>query len=382
MSITLNQMRPIYVVGVGMDRYGRASERSYIDLGLTAIRAALDDAKLTWPDVESFYLGTGLLGMAPARTMIRHLGTTGIPIAQVENASASGSTSFRQACIDVASGLTDVSMATGIDKPGRPAMPARGPFPRNLVNKPMAPAVHFALLANRYMDQYGVSPEELAAVAVKNHRNGAMNPYAHRQKERTLEDVLEPPYIAGTLTRLQCCPIGEGAAAVLIASEEAVARLGIDETRLVRVIASQSRSEQIYEAGEDSDTRITALTVELALKEAGIAPAELDVIELHDAFTIEELLYAEAIGLCGPGEAATLTAEGAFDIGGRCAISPSGGLLAMGHPIGPTGVGQIAEITCQLRGEAGPRQHPNARTGMAHMVGIGAVCLVHLLQKV
>jgi len=382
MSISLKQMRPVYVIGVGLDRYQRATDRPYVEMGLTAIRAALADGNIEWKDVESFYLGTVALGMAASRTMIRHLGTTGIPVAQVENASASGSTSFRQACLDVASGITDVSMASGIDKL-RPINFSAGRVGfRDFVRKPMAPVAQFALLANRYMSEYGTSMEQLASVAVKNHRNGAMNPYAQRQKERTLEEVLAPPYIAGPLSRLQCCPIGEGAAAVVVASEEAVDKLKLDENRLVRVIASVSRSEQLYNAGENNDSELTESTIKMAFDQAEVTAADLDIVELHDAFTIEEILYAEAMGLCGPGEAAPLIAAGEFDIGGRCALSPSGGLLSMGHPTGPTGTGQIAEITRQLRGEAGPRQHPGAKLGLAHMVGVGAVCLVHLLQKV
>lgn len=374
------QLRPVYVIGIGLDRYQRMTERPYVEFGLTAIRAALADAGIEWRDVESFYLGTALLGMAPGRTMIKHLGTTGIPIAQVENASASGSTSFRQACLDVASGSTDVSMAAGVDKPARMQRASDGTA-RDLVNKPLAPVAHFALLANRYCREYDVTPEQMAAVAVKNHGNGAKNPFAQRQKARTLEEVLAPPFIAGRLTRLQCCPVGEGAAAVVVASEDAIGRLGIDASRCVRVAASVSRSERVYGPEDDGDAELTRETVALAYDEAGIGPEDLDVLELHDAFSIEEILYVEAMGLSARGEGAKDICDGQFHIGGRCAVSPSGGLLAMGHPIGPTGAGQIVEITRQLRGEAGERQQPNATTGLAHMVGVGAVCLVHVLQK-
>lgn len=192
---------------------------------------------------------------------------------------------------------------------------------------------------------------------------------------------------------------------MIVASEPAIDRLAIDRSRAVRVIASVTRTERIYPvshrdahfvrvggslpavareasaAVENSDAELTGETAAQAYRESGVAAGDLDVIELHDAFAIEELLYVEAMGLCGAGEAAAMVASGASDLGGRCAVSPSGGLLAMGHPIGPTGIGQIAEITRQLRGEAGPRQQPAARTGLAHMVGVGAVCVVHILQK-
>jgi acetyl-CoA acetyltransferase len=380
MKKTIKQMRPVYVVGIGLDRYQRISHRPYIEFGLAAIRAALSDAGIGWSHVESFYLGTALLGMAPGRAMIKHLGATGIPIAQVENASASGSTSFRQACLDVASGLTDISMAAGVDKPALIPRADDG-SPGDLIGKMLMPVNHFALLASQYGELHNVTHEQLAAVAVKNHKNGSKNPFAQRQKERTLEDVLAPPYLAGPLNRLHCCPIGEGAAAVVVASMEAIKQLGLAMERSVHVLASVSRSERLYGPGENWDVALTRETTEQAYEEAGISAEQLDVVELHDAFTIEEIMYAEAMGLSLPGRAAVDITAGKFDIGGRCALSPSGGLLSMGHPIGPTGVGQIAEVTRQLRGEAGDRQQPNARTGLAHMVGVGAVCVVHILQR-
>ncbi len=380
MSRTLIDLRPVYVVGIGLHRYQRLSETTYVDLGLTAVRAALADAKISWREVQSAYTGTALIGMAASRPMLRHLGATGIPMVQVENASASGSTAFRQACLEVASGIADVALAVGVDKPGPVAMAPGKTNIRDLVGPRVVPFTHFALLANDYMNRNHVSAEQIAMVAVKNNRNGANNPYAQRQKAVTLEEVMAGPAISGALTRLQCCPVGEGAAAIIVASEDAIARLGIDRNRAVRVIASVTRTERVYREAKNFDAELTGETVAQAYREAGITARDLDVLELHDAFTIEELLYLEAMGLCAPGEGARTIESGAADIGGQCAVSASGGLLAMGHPIGPTGVGQIAEITRQLRGEAGVRQQPNARIGLAHMVGVGAVCVVHILR--
>ncbi len=381
MKKTLREMRPVYVVGIGLHRYQRMSETSYVTLGLTAVREALADAGIEWPSVDSAYTGTALIGMAASRPMLRHLGASGIPMAQVENASASGSTAFRQACLDVASGIADVSLAIGVDKPGPVSSgPAKSNI-RDLVGSRAVPFTHFALLTNQYMNRYGVKIEDIAAVAVKNNRNGARNPYAQRQQAVTLDEVLAGPRISGALTRLQCCPVGEGAAALIVASADAIDELGIKRTRAIRVIASVTQTERVYRGTANFDAELTRTTVAQAYKEAAIAPADLDVVEVHDAFTIEELLYAEMLGLCKEGEGAAMVASGATDIGGRCALSASGGLLAMGHPIGPTGAGQIVEITRQLRGEAGARQQPNARTGLAHMVGVGAVCVVHVLQN-
>jgi acetyl-CoA acetyltransferase len=291
MKKTIREMRPVYVVGIGLHKYQHMSDTTFVTLGLTAVRQALRDAGIEFRDVDSAYTGTALIGMAVSRPILRHLGASGIPMAQVENASASGSTAFRQACLDVASGISDVSLAIGVDKPA-----------------PLA-------------------------------------------------------------------------AAVIVASEDAIAKLGIDRKRAVKVIASVTRTEHVYRGAKNFDAELTRETTAQAYEEAGVGPKDLDLIELHDAFTIEELLYVEAMGLCGEGEGATMIGSNATDIGGKCAISASGGLLAMGHPIGPTGAGQVVEITRQLRGEAGARQHPNARLGLAHMVGIGAVCVVHILEK-
>ena len=381
MKKTLREMRSVYVVGIGLHRYQRMSETPYVTLGLTAVREALKDANIEWPAVESAYTGTALIGMAASRPMLRHLGATGIPMAQVENASASGSTAVRQACLDVASGLTDVSLAVGVDKPGPVAMAPAKTNIHDLVGRRVVPFTHFALLANGYMNRYGATIEQVAAVAVKNNRNGANNPYAQRRKAVTLDEVLAGPPISGSLTRLQCCPVGEGAAAVIVASDDAIEKLRVDRSRAVRVIASVSRTERVYRGAKNFDAELTRETVAQAYEQAQISPTDLDVIELHDAFTIEELLYVEAMGLCGEGEGARMIASGAADVGGKCAISTSGGLLAMGHPIGPTGAGQVVEVTRQLRGEAGARQQPNARIGLAHMVGVGAVCVVHVLEK-
>jgi acetyl-CoA acetyltransferase len=379
-SAALGHLRPVRVVGVGLHPYQRPSDTPYTALGVHAVRAALADAGLAWTDVETAYTGTATTAMGMSRLMYRHLGATGIPMAQVENASASGSTAFRQACIDVAAGLADVAIAVGVDKPLQFSSPQRAAGVRDLVGSRVVPFTHFALLAQRYMYDHGATAEQLAMVAVKNSRNGALNPSAQRRKARTLAEVLAPPQVSGVLTRLQCCPISEGAAAVLVASDDAIERLGLDGDRAVRVLSSVARSETVYD-GENFDAALTRETAAQALGEAGVTAADLDVVELHDAFTVEELFYIEAMGISPVGRAAADLEAGQFDIGGRVAVSASGGLLAMGHPIGPTGVGQVCEITTQLRGEAGQRQHPGATTGLAHMVGVGAVCIVHVLRK-
>jgi acetyl-CoA acetyltransferase len=379
-TATLAQLRPVRVIGIGLHPYQRPSDTPYTALGVHAVRAALDDAGISWTDVESAYTGTATTAMGMSRLMYRHLGSSGIPMAQVENASASGSTAFRQACVEVASGLADIAIAVGVDKPLNVSMPQRAAGIRDLVGNRVVPFTHFALLAERYMYDHGATVEQFAQVAAKNSRNAALNPNAQRRTARTVADILAAPQISGVLTRLQCCPVGEGAAAVIVASDAAIERLGLDAGRAVRVLASVARSETLYR-NENFDAALTRETTAQALHEAAITAADLDVIELHDAFTVEELLYLEAMGISPAGRAGRDLDNGEFDIGGRVAVSASGGLLSMGHPIGPTGVGQICEITSQLRGESGERQQPGATTGLAHMVGVGAVCLVHILHN-
>jgi acetyl-CoA acetyltransferase len=378
---TLNDLRPAYVAGVGFHRYQFASETPYVELGLTAVRAALADADLPWPTVESAYVAKALLPMAPGRAMLRHLGATGLPIVHVENASASGSAAFRHAVMEVAAGLADIVLVVGVDKPmpvGRAESLARI---GSLADDAIAPVTHFALLADAYAARTGAKLEDIALVALKNHNNGAKNPFAQHQKPRTLDEILNGKRISGAFTSLQCTPVGEGAAAVIVASEAGLKRHGKTLDRAVRVLASAGRSQRVYEDPTRYDALLTAETAAAAFTESGLKPTDVDVVELHDAFTVEEVEYLEAMGFAPDGQAVPLLKEGAFDIGGRCAVSASGGLIAMGHPIGPTGVGQIGEITRQLRGEAGPRQQPGARIGLAHMVGVGAVCYVHLLAR-
>lgn len=381
MAVQLKDLRPVYVVGIGMHRYQPMSDTPYVTLGLTAVREALADAGLEWPSVDSAYVAKALLPMAPGRPMLRHLGSHGLPITHVENASASGSTAFRLACMEVASGLTDVSLAVGVDKPAKVGRAEALAGIPSLAADAFVPFTHFALLADEYAHRSGADPADFARVALKNHNNAAKNPYAQRQQTRTLEEIVGSRRISGCLTALQCTPIGEGAAAVVVASEDGIKSLGLNAARAIRVTASAGRSQSIYPNAASFDANLTRETTTLALEQAGLAPGALDLVELHDAFTVEELEYVEAMGLCEESRAVHELKAGAFDIGGRCAVNASGGLIGMGHPIGPTGIGQIAELTRQLRHEAGERQHPDAAKGLAHMVGVGAVCFVHVLER-
>lgn len=370
----------VFIAGIGLHPYQFPTETPYTELGLTAVRAALADSGLAWGRVQSAYVGTTSIGMAAGRVMLRHLGSTGLAVTQVENASASGSFAFRQACMEVATGMSDVVLALGVDKHGDGRRAANKDGLERLSETATIPAAKFAMMARTYLRERGASVEEMANVAVKNHGNAARNPFAQFRKPRTLEQVLASPRVVGDLTVQQCCPRGEGAAAVMVVSGNAIRKLGLDARRCVRVRASVAGSERPETQYGDSAVELVRTSAQAAFDQAGIAPKELDLLELHDAFSVEELLYSEAIGVCDPGEGARYLARGDSQIGGRCAINASGGLIGMGHPLGPTGIGQLAEITRQLRGEAEGRQHPNARWGMAHMIGLGSVSVAHVLS--
>lgn len=370
----------VFIAGIGLHPYQFPTETPYTELGLTAVRAALADSGLAWDRVQSAYVGTTSIGMATGRVMLRHLGSTGLAVTQVENASASGSFAFRQACMEVATGMSDVVLAVGVDKHGDGRRAANKDGLERLSETATIPAAKFAMMARTYLRERGASVEEMANVAVKNHGNAARNPFAQFRKPRTLEQVLASPRVVGDLTVQQCCPRGEGAAAVMVVSGNAIRKLGLDARRCVRVKASVAGSERPEAQYGDSAVELVRTSAQAAFDQAGIAPKELDLLELHDAFSVEELLYSEAIGVCDSGEGARYLARGDSQIGGRCAINASGGLIGMGHPLGPTGIGQLAEITRQLRGEAAGRQHRNARWGMAHMIGLGSVSVAHVLS--
>ena len=381
MTKPLSAFRPAYVVGIGLHPYQRMTETPYPALGLAAVREALQDARIAWPAVESVYHGTALLGMASTRVMLRHLGGTGIPMQQVENASASGSTAFRLAAFEVATGISDVVLALGVDKPSARPLGGSQTGIRGIEGGRIVPFTHFALLAQRYLDRHGATtPEDFARVAVKNHGNGAHNRYAQRQQARSLDRRAErsadlrsadaPAVLSGRRGRRG------GDRRIGRCDRAARHRSPALRARVVVGAAHRSGVRRVVELRRGADA-----ADHCAGDRRGRHRTEAisTSIELHDAFSVEEIFYLEAMGIAGDGEAPRMLRDGAFDIGGDVAVSPSGGLLAMGHPIGPTGVGQIAELTRQLRGEAGVRQQPNARLGLAHMVGVGAVCVVHVL---
>jgi acetyl-CoA acetyltransferase len=373
-------MRKLAVIGVGLHPYGKWNDKKPKDLAATAIAGALTSAGIAWKDVQSAFCGHIHLGMTAGARLFEPIGQTGLSITNVENASASGSYAFRGAYFDVASGEFDIALALGVDMLPR-REPSAKPKPAETSEAKPRPAsgpmLKFAQDAQAHMRKYGTTLDQLAQVSVKQHFNAARNPYAQYQEEVTLEQVNSARMVADPLTVLHCCPLGDGAAAAILVSEDVVKRLGIKHPIWISASVSQSVRAESPEL-----TDLTAATAREAYRRAGIGPEDIGLVELHDAATIEEILYVESLGLCEEGQGGKLVESGATAITGRVPVNTSGGLLAMGHPFGPTGIGQIAEIFWQLRGEADKRQIPTPpKVGLAHMIGLGGTCIVHVLQR-
>jgi acetyl-CoA acetyltransferase len=355
-----------------MTPQGKHLEQSLQDLGRAACLSALRDAGLGPGDIGAGFCGNAL---APAlqqttgvgQSVLWEVGIHEIPILNIENACCSGSSAFREAWLHVAAEQCEVAIVVGVEKTysemGGPLDIGKGEL--ELLLGMVVPS-YFALVANRYLYEYGAAAEDLALVTVKNRRHGALNPDAQFQQPVTLEQVIESPMIADPLTRLSCCPLSDGAAAVILASEEVAKRL---EKNRIRVLASVLQSGSYANPMNLSNWDINVRAAEQAYERAGLGPQDIDVAELHDCFTISEVLHYETLGFCAPGDGIAFLKAGHTQLGGRIPVNVSGGLLAKGHPVGCTGVAQIVEATVQLRGEAGARQVHGARTALTHTMG-------------
>jgi acetyl-CoA acetyltransferase len=377
--------RDVYVIGVGMAPFGQPDVKA-TDLGFEAGVAALDDAGVAFGEIGYLYNGYITAGLLAGVTLAKDLALTGVPITHVENASATGSCAFHEAVQVVSGGSVDVAMALGFDDINRVG-PVMGGGGKPGIEQVILPAAFFAMWATRRMHEVGTTVETFAKIAAKNWNHARHNPYAQRRvdHEMTVEEVLASRMIAYPLTSEMACAAGSGAAAAFVATREVAERLAQGRP-LVRVAASQQESERytdghIFLGAVVGPDELTRTTSRAAYEEAGLGPADLDLVHVHDAFPIEELMYYELLGICGDGEGDKLVAEGATTIGGRIPFSTDGGLIGRGHPGGPTGLAQIWDVTTPLRGESGPRQVEGAQTGLAHMMGAGAVCVVHILQR-
>jgi acetyl-CoA acetyltransferase len=377
-------MSEVVISGVGISDFGKFPYLTEEVLAQAAITAALKDADLSIKDIQAFYCGNAAGGHLPGQRVLRELHTAGQAVFNIDNACSSGATAFHLALDALKSQKHETVLVFGMDQLstfGGGALPLSQRDWNN--RRGMVMPALYAMRARRYMHDYDVSPYVLAEVSVKNRRHGSLNPIATFCKTVTAEEVLASRPIAEPLTLLQCCPaVVDGAAAVVLTTKP---RRGV--AKPVRVLASVVQSG-VFETGpvDMTEAEITARAALMAYEHAGITPQDLSLIELHDAFTISELLYYEALGLCGRGEAQHLLTSGATTLGGRIPVNPSGGLLAKGHPPGATGVAQIVEICEQLQQRAGKRQVEGARLGLSQVTGGGiwgvdhAACSIHIFS--
>ncbi|WP_435070353.1 thiolase family protein [Amycolatopsis thermoflava] len=377
-------MRPVYVAAAAVHPFGKHPEVKAADLGYAAVRDLFARTGIAPGQVDVGFGGSTYGGSLLAQRVLQRVGVSGQPVYTVENACASGAAAVHLGWQAVATGQADCVVAFGAENLtgfGGGTLPlTTGDIE---IEQGMVMPAAYAMRAQRYLHDFGAPPEALSAVSVKNRRNGAANPRAHFQRAVSPAEVAASRPIADPLRLLHCCPNSDGAAAVLLCSAELAAQL---PTAAVRIRASVVRSGRFHTGYRDMTwPDITERTAKAAYAMAGLEPSDVDTVELHDAFAIAELLHAEALGLADRGQAHKAVTAGEFDRDGKVAVSPSGGLLSRGHPVGATGATQICEAYWQLTGQAGPLQVPGAQVALTHVTGGGifgvdnGACAVHIL---
>lgn len=391
-----------YIVGVGMTKFEKPESRDwqYWDMAKEAGSAALADAGVEYGLVEQVPVGYCFQASTAGQRAAYELGLSGVPVYNVNNNCATGSTALMMARQFVEGGLNDCVLALGFEKMKKGALGGGsdgGDFKTSPVARhygimaaghgfEMSPptAQIFGNAAREHMKLYGTTAAQLAAVGAKNHRHSANNPNAQFQDVYTVEEILAAKTIHEPLTKLQCSPTSDGAAAAVVVSERFVERHGLGD-RAVEIVAQSmtTDTEASFASGTCIDAvgkPMTAAAGRQVFEASGLGIGDVDVIELHDCFSINELLTYEALGMCEEGASGALVESGATTYGGRWVVNPSGGLISKGHPLGATGLAQAAELVWQLRGEAGPRQVPGARIALAHNIGLGGAAVVTLLR--
>lgn len=361
----------VAVLGIGMTPFGRHLDRTIGQIGRDAVRLALADAGLAPSQIEAGFVANALGGMlfgdtTVGQTILAQTGIRRVPVINVENACTSGSTALWLAWNAIRAGQVDIALVLGVEKMCVPNLglinSGRSEIDSQLG---LVTPASFAMRAMRHTYEYGTTRAQMAAVVEKSRRHALLNPDAMFQKQETAEEVLAAPVVADPLTRSECCPIADGAAAIILGSD----RLARQNGGNVRIDSVVLRSGG-YENPTDLAFWHTDIeTASIAYEHAAIGPADLDLIECHDAFSIAEILHCEALGLCNAGGGGELVESGATSLGGRIPVNVSGGLLSRGHPVAATGVAQVIELTSQLRGTAGKRQVDGARTALAQCMG-------------
>lgn len=390
----------VYVIGVGMTKFDKPGARDgdYPDMAKEAGQKALADAKVPYSAIEQacvgYVYGDSTCGQ---RALYHSLGLTGIPIVNVNNNCSTGSTALFMARQLIQGALADCVLALGFEKMERGSLSAKfldrtNPMDKHMevmINRygmaaaPAAPQM-FGNAGREHMEKYGTKPEHFAKIAWKNHKHSTNNPYSQFQKEYSLDQVKGSRKVFEYLTLLQCCPTSDGAAAAVLASEAFVKKHHL-ENQAVEILAQEMVTDLSSTFDENSCIKMVGYDMSnTAAKKcydsAGLSPNDVDVVELHDCFSANELITYEALGLCPEGKAGEFIDRGDNTYGGKIVVNPSGGLISKGHPLGATGLAQCAELCWQLRGEAGKRQVTGAKVGLQHNIGLGGAVVVTLYR--
>ena len=384
-------MNRVCVIGAGSTKYGKLNE-SIVELAVSAAMDAINSANLEPKDIQ-YSIVSNVFGVADkqvhlAPVIMSDLGIPHVPGLTVESACGSGSIALREAYANVAAGFYDVVLVVGVEKvthTGTTRSTTLFSYCSDFFYEGGSGVTFpglFASMARAYMHKYKASEEDLALVAVKNHEHGLLNPKAHLRKRITVDDVLKSPPVASPLKLLDCCPFSDGASAVILASKEFAERLGSD---YIEIIGSGRGASPATLQGREDITTIpsTRAAAQQAFKQAKIEPKDVDFAEVHDCFTIAEIVDIEDLGFFEKGKGVDAVREGLTRLDGEIPINPSGGLKSKGHPIGATGVGQVVEVYEQLLGKAGDRQVKGAEIALTHNFGAtGASCAVHIFKRV
>ena len=387
----MKPQRDVFIAGVGETKFGK-HRLEFDALGRIAALEALKSSNINRPDViQSAYVGNGTNGLVTGQTVLKDLGMCGhMPIINVESACSAGGMAVHMAVRDVATGFTEVSLAIGCENHSLHMKTGTAMAPAMTDIETVHGAVmtgKYALRAQRYMFETGAKIEDLALITVKNRRHATNNPYAWFKGEISVEEVVKSRLVASPLTLQQCCGIADGAGAVVVCSEAMIRKLRIEKP--IKVAGTVVHSGPYHNRPRDiTGDDITEACSRQLYEDTGIGPEEVDIVELHDAFTISELLYNECLGLCAKGEGLKFLRDGQATHGGQCVVSPRGGMLSYGHPIGASGAAQIAACVKQMRAQCpGYQVDPVPRVAVTHVTGGGlsgtehAACTMHMLVR-
>ena len=373
-------MRPVYVAGVGLHPFGRFAEKSLTALGTHAVRAALADAGVGRGGFGAAFCGSVYGGVAAGHKVLTALGLSGVPIVNVEAGCASGGAALALGAAAVASGRHDCVLVFGLEKMPRGIIRSSFFEPWREEAGLAATPAYFALRAQRLMLESDVRLEDLARVSAKNHRHGVANPYAMYRRALSVEEILASPVVCEPLRLLMLCAPNEGAAAVVLSAQPTPVRVAAAALRSHHAGSVLGEHTPLSGLADDGVPTPTEMAAADAYAEAGLGPGDLHLVELQDTDAAREILSAEELGLCAKRGGGRWVRDGGGEMASRLPVNPSGGLLSKGEPLGASALGQIAELTWQLRGAAGPRQVPGAQVALAHTVGRGAnACVVILI---